>query len=117
MRRDAYAREAAATAALTAAREGEPRWLADSLLAEREPGPSPLRAAEQALTEAREAQEAARGADATLRQQVEQDQRAVDSAQWAVRRAAAAVLALEGDVRGGDRASGTGRGRADRCRR
>src|SRR4029079_9063808 len=95
MRREAYGAEERATAALAAAREGEPRWLADALLAERQPGPSPIRAAEQALAEAREAQEAARTADATLRQQLEQDQRAVDSARRAVHRTAAAVLALD----------------------
>jgi hypothetical protein len=92
MGREAYSDEQRAETALVDARAGEDRWLADALLADGEPGTSPIRTAEAALAKAREQREAAGNASTALRQQVERDRVAVDYARQDVRRAAAQVL-------------------------
>jgi hypothetical protein len=93
MGRETFRAEDRAAAALADARQAEPHFMADALLADREPGVSPLRAAEAALVDVREQREAARNAEAVLREQLNQERTAVEYAHRAVRRAVAAVFA------------------------
>ena len=73
-------------------RGSEGEWLAQQLTAGDNPGPSPVKQAEDQLVEAVAAKNELRAAGETLRGQIEQEARAVEDAQRRVKEAAAKVL-------------------------